>query len=271
MSEYSNVLYEIGGPEDSLCTITMNRPDQRNAINRELAEELLDAFTRVRDEETVKVVLFTGAGKSFCAGGDLSVLPTFDHYRVLDWLARTGLSLVRAITENEKIIVAKVKGHCIAGGLELALACDLIYASERTKFGVTEVAMGILPGWGGTVRLARTLPIFRGREILLSGKNDYTAREFYDMGLLTRVYDPDEFDAKVDEMLALFCSRPQDSLRMGKAVMKESFDGIPLDTAMNIEREAITWLFHSEFVTTLREAALQVQAALKQQEEGTQT
>ena len=71
MSEYSNVLYEIGGPEDSLCTITMNRPDQRNAINRELAEELLDAFTRVRDEETVKVVLFTGAGKSFCAGGDL--------------------------------------------------------------------------------------------------------------------------------------------------------------------------------------------------------
>ncbi|MHB8895312.1 MAG: enoyl-CoA hydratase/isomerase family protein [Candidatus Geothermincolia bacterium] len=267
MSEYTSVLYEIGGPEDSLCTITMNRPDQRNAINREMAEELVDAFTRVRDEKSVKVVLFTGAGKSFCAGGDLSVLPSFDHYTMVDWLSRTGLSLVRAMTENEKIIVAKVKGHCIAGGLEIALACDLIYASERTKFGVTEVAMGILPGWGGTVRLARAMPIFRGREVLLSGRNDYTAREIYEMGLLTRVFGADEFDEKVDEMVALFCSRPADSLRMGKAVMKESFDGLPLDTAMNIEREAIAWLFHSEFVTTLREAALQVHEQLKQQQQ----
>lgn len=266
MSEYETVLYEVGGPEGAVCTITMNRPDQRNAINRAMADELIDAFTRGRDEEGVKVILLTGAGKSFCAGGDLSVLPSFDHYAVLDWLSRTGLTLIRAITESEKVVIAKVKGHCIAGGLEIALACDLIYASERTKFGVTEVAMGILPGWGGTVRLARTLPIFRGREILLSGKNDYTAREIYDMGLLTRVFEADEFDAKVDEMVALFCSRPADSLRMGKAVMKETFDGIPLDTAMALEREAITWLFHSDFVTGLRTAALQAIEAMKQQE-----
>ncbi len=264
MSEYNDVLYEVGGPENALCTISMNRPDQRNAINRELAEELLDAFTRVREEKTVKVVVLTGAGKSFCAGGDLTVLPGFDHYTIMDWLGKTGLGIVRAICECEKVVVAKVKGHCIAGGLELALACDLIYASERTKFGVTEITMGILPGWGGTVRLAKSLPIFRGREILLTGRKDYSANEIYEMGLLTRVYAEEEFDQKVDEMVALLCNNPADSLRMGKAVLNQSFEGIPWDAAMAIARSAIAWLFHSEHVTNLREIALQALEAMKQ-------
>jgi len=263
MPEYRNVLYEIGGPEDRVCTISMNRPDQRNAINREMAEELLDAFTRVRDEDTVKVVVLTGAGKSFCVGGDLSVLPSFDHYTMLDWMGRTGQDIVRAIYENEKVVVAKVKGHCIAGGLELALASDLIYASQRTKFGVTEVTMGILPGWGGTVRLARSLPIFRAREILLTGRKDYTADELYEMGLLTRVYPEEEFDAKVDEMVALIAANPADSLRMGKAVCNYSFQGLPWDAAMAIEREAIAWLFHSEHATNLRKIALEALEAMK--------
>lgn len=263
MPDYNTVLYEIGGPDGAVCTISMNRPEQRNAINRELAEELLDALTRARDERAVKVVVLTGAGKSFCAGGDLSVLPTFDHYTVVDWMGRTGQDIVRAIADNEKVVVAKVKGHCIAGGLELALACDLIYASEKTKFGVTEITMGILPGWGGTVRLARSLPIFRAREILLSGRKDYTAREFYDMGLLTRVYPEDEFDAKVDEMVATLCANPADSLRMGKAVMNHSFQGLPWDAAMAIERQAIAWLFHSEFTTNMRAIALRALEAMQ--------
>jgi len=263
MTDYNSVLYEIGGPDGAVCTISMNRPEQRNAINVEMAEELLDAFTRVRGEKAVKVVVLTGAGKSFCAGGDLSVLPTFDHYTVVDWMGRTGLDIVRAISENEKVVVAKVKGHCIAGGLELALACDLIYASEKTKFGVTEITMGILPGWGGTVRLARSLPIFRGREILLSGRKDYTAREFYDMGLLTRVYPEDEFDAGVDAMVATLAANPADALRMGKAVMNYSFQGLPWDAAMAIERQAIAWLFHSEFTTNMRAIALQALEAMQ--------
>lgn len=265
MPDYQYVLYEIDG---EVARITMNRPDQRNAINIQLAEELLNAFTRVSSEEGVKVVLFSGAGKSFCAGGDLSVLPSFDHYTLLDWMGKTGLAIIRAITESEKIVVAKVKGHCIAGGLELALACDLIYASERTRFGVTEITMGILPGWGGTVRLARCLPIFRGKEILLTGRRDYTSDEFYEMGLLTRVYKEDEFDARVDEMVAVLCANPADSLRMGKAVANKAFNGMPFDDAMMLERLAIAWLFHSEHVTTLRTAALQAFEAMKNQDQG---
>lgn len=265
MPDYQYVLYEVEG---EVARITMNRPDQRNAINRELAEELLDAFTRVNGEPGVKVVLLSGAGKSFCAGGDLSVLPTFDHYSVIDWMGRTGLGIIRAITENDKVVVAKVKGHCIAGGLELALACDLAYVSERTKLGVTEVSMGIIPGWGGTIRLARCLPIQRGKEIVLSGKRDYTAGEFYEMGLLTRVFSEEEFDAKVDEMVAVLCANPADSLRTAKLVMNASFNGLPLDDAAALERMSMSWLFHNEQVTAVREAAIQAfEAAKKEQGE----
>jgi len=263
MTEYECVIYEM---EDAVAKITMNRPDQRNAINRQLADELLDALIRVNAEPGVKVVVLSGAGKSFCAGGDLSVLPTFDHYSVIDWMGRTGLGIIRAITENDKVVVAKIKGHCIAGGLELALACDLAYASERTKLGVTEVSMGIIPGWGGTVRLARCLPIQRGKEIVLTAKRDYTADQVYEMGLLTRVYKEEEFDAKVDEMVTLLCANPADSLRMGKMVMNGSFNGLALDDAAALERMAMSWLFHNEQVTAVREAAIQaVEAAKKEQ------
>ena len=128
--------------------------------------------------------------------------------------------------------------------------------------------MGILPGWGGAVRLARCLPIFRGREILLTGRKDYTAKEIYDMGLLTRVYPVEEFDAKVEEMVEVLCANPADSLRMGKAVLNYSFQGLPWDAAMAIEREAISWLFHSEHTTNLRNMALQAMEAMKKQEQG---
>jgi len=263
MTEYECVLYEV---EDAVAKITMNRPDQRNAINRQLADELLDAFNRVNAEPGVKVVVLSGAGKSFCAGGDLSVLPTFDHYSVIDWMGRTGLGIIRAITENDKVIVAKIKGHCIAGGLELALACDLAYASERTKFGVTEVSMGIIPGWGGTIRLARSLPIQRGKEIVLSGKRDYTADQVYEMGLLTRVFKDEEFDVKVDEMVALLAANPADSMRIAKLVMNSSFNGLSMDDAAALERMSMSWLFHNDQVTAIREAAIQaVEAAKKEQ------
>jgi len=261
---YNTILYETGGPADAVCRIIMNRPEQRNAINREMAEEMLDAFLRAKRDAKVKVILFSGAGKSFCAGGDLSVLPTFNHNSVYDWMAHEGYEIARAIAENDKVVVAKVKGHCIAGGLELVLACDLVYASEKTKFGVTEITMGILPGWGGTARIARSMPIHRAKEILLTGRKDYPAREIYEMGLLTRVYPDDELDAKVDAIVNEMATRSADALRMGKSVLNRSFEGIPWDAAMTIERNAIAWLYHSEYATNLRNFAL---AAIKQNKE----
>jgi enoyl-CoA hydratase/carnithine racemase len=256
MGSYNTVLYEAGGPANGVCRITLNRPEQRNAINCEMAEELLDALLQAKKDPNIRVIVLSGAGKSFCAGGDLSVLPTFNHNSVYDWMAHQGYEIARAIAENDKVVVAKVKGHCLAGGLELALACDLVYAAEKTKFGVTEITMGILPGWSGTARLARSMPIHRAKEILFTGRRDYSAREIYEMGLLTRVYADDELDAKVDAIVNEMAGRSADALRMGKSVLNRSFEGIPWDAAMTIERNAVAWLYHSDYATQLREFAL---------------
>jgi enoyl-CoA hydratase/carnithine racemase len=144
-----------------------------------------------------------------------------------------------------KVIVGKINGHCLAGGLELALCCDLLYARQSAKMGTTEINMGILPGWGGTARIVRSMPLFRAREVIYSGRKDYTAQDMYDMGLLTRVFPDEEFEARFEEAVALIASQKPIALRMAKEVMACSADGAPLETALAVERNGITWLVHS--------------------------
>ena len=240
MSEYTTIIYEIKGP---VCYVTMNRPDKYNAINREMAAELLDAFQKVRDIPDVAVVVLAGAGKAFCTGGDLSVFPSLaEHQAGLNWLAHDGYSIGKAIELCEKVVIAKVTGHCLAGGLELALMSDLIYAKESAKFGTTEINMGVLPGWGGTVRIARAMPIYRAREIIFSGRKDFLASDMYEMGFLTRVFKDEEFEAKFEEIVANISSKKVIALRMGKEVMGRSLECGSLDAALALERNAIQWL-----------------------------
>ncbi|MRR37544.1 enoyl-CoA hydratase/isomerase family protein, partial [bacterium] len=243
MDEYTTILYQIEG---LVCTITLNRPDKYNAINREMASELIDAFRKVRDDEPVAVVVLAGSGKAFCTGGDLSVFPSLaEHMECMNWLAHQGYGLGKAIELCEKVVIAKVTGHCLAGGLELALMCDLIYAKETAKFGTTEINMGILPGWGGTVRIARAMPIYRAREIIYSGRKDFMARDMYDMGFLTRVFRDEEFEAKFDEVVKNISSKKIIALRMAKEVMGRSLECGSLDAALALERNAIQWLTYA--------------------------
>ncbi|MGD0275420.1 MAG: enoyl-CoA hydratase/isomerase family protein [Syntrophales bacterium] len=251
MSVYTTILYEVKG---TVCNITLSRPDKYNAINREMASELLDAFRKVRDEASVAVVVLAGSGKAFCTGGDLSVFPSLaEHIESMNWLAHDGYGIGKAIELCEKVVIAKVTGHCLAGGLELALMCDLIYAKETAKFGTTEINMGILPGWGGTVRIARAMPIYRAREVLYSGRKDFTARDMYEMGFLTRVFKDEEFEQKFSEVVANISSKKVIALRMGKEVMGRSLECGSLDAALALERNAIQWLVYSPDIQAVME------------------
>ncbi len=246
MEEYKTILYEITGENNAVCRITLNRPDKHNAIDRDMAKELLNAFREVRENDQVGVVILSGAGKSFCTGGDLSIFPSLaQHDNSLNWLARDGLDIQNAITGCEKVVIGKIDGHCLAGGLELALACDLLYAKESAKIGTTEINMGILPGWGGTARIVRSMPIFRAREIIYSGRKDYTAREMFDMGLLTRVFPDNEFEEKFEEMVAHISLKKPIALRMAKEVMAKSLECGSMDAALALERNAIQWLIYA--------------------------
>jgi enoyl-CoA hydratase/carnithine racemase len=251
MDSYTTIRYEVNG---AVCRITLDRADKKNAINREMAQELLHAFRRVRDESAVSVVVLTGEGKSFCTGGDLSVFPSLAvHENSLNWLAHDGYDINKAIEQCEKVVVAKVKGYCLAGGLELALMCDLIYACESAKFGTTEINMGILPGWGGTVRIARSMPIFRAREIIYSGRKDYPAREMFEMGFLTRVYPDDSFESDFEAVIANLASKKPIAMRMGKEVMAKSLECGSIDAALALERNAIQWLVYAPDVQAVME------------------
>ncbi len=148
----------------------------------------------------------------------------------------------KAIELCEKVVIAKVHGYCLAGGLELALMCDLVYASDSARFGATEINMGILPGWGGTVRIARAMPLHRAREVIYSGRKDYTARDFYEMGLLTRVFGADRFEEEFAGTVANIAGKKAIALRMGKEVLTRSVEVPGLDAALALERNAIQWL-----------------------------
>ncbi len=260
MSEYSTIRYEISG---TVCTITLNRPEKFNAINREMAGELLDVFTRVRNEDEVAVVVLSGEGKGFCAGGDLTVFPSLvEHTESLNWLAHQGYGISKAIELCEKVVIAKVHGHCLAGGFELALMCDLVYAKESAKFGFTEINMGLLPGWGGTVRIARAMPILRARELIYSGRKNYLAREIYEMGFLTAWFKDEEFEKRFDEVVSNIASKKTIALRMGKEVMGRSLECGSLDAAMALERNAIQWLVYAPDIQVLMDGFRQAPEAL---------
>ncbi|MDI6795678.1 MAG: enoyl-CoA hydratase/isomerase family protein [Desulfatibacillaceae bacterium] len=268
MSDYTTILYEIDQANPAVCRITLNRPDKYNAIDRTMAEELIHSFRRVREEKAVGVVVLAGAGgKAFCTGGDLSVFPSLaDHGNCLDWMAHQGADVGRAMAQCGKVIVGKINGHCLAGGLELALCCDLLYARQSAKMGTTEINMGILPGWGGTARIVRSMPLFRAREVIYSGRKDYTAQEMYDMGLLTRVFPDEEFEACFGEAVALIASKKPIALRMAKEVMACSTDGAPLETALAVERNGITWLVHSPDIQAFLDAYRQTPDRLTEEQ-----
>ncbi len=243
---YRTIDVAISGKGASVCTITLNRPEKFNAINRKKAKELIDAFQWVRDVPTVGVVVLTGAGKAFCTGGDLEIFPSLaQHQNSLNWLAHEGLDVQRAISSCEKVVIGKINGHCVAGGLELALACDLLYATASARMGMTEINMGVLPGWGGTARLPRSMPIFRAREVIFSGKKDYTAQEMYEMGMLTRVFPDELFEEQFQNVVNNIASKKPIALRIGKEVMARSIDGCDIETALAVERNGIQWLTYA--------------------------
>jgi enoyl-CoA hydratase len=155
---------------DQVALLTVNRPQSLNALNAELLDELQGAFHALERDRNVKAVVVTGSGdKAFVAGADIAEMVENDAVQALAF-ARKGQQLVDAIGRMSKPVIAAVNGFALGGGLELALACDFIYASEKAKFGLPEVTLGIMPGFGGTQKLARLIGRNRANEMIFSGR-----------------------------------------------------------------------------------------------------
>lgn len=201
---YSTLLTEL---KNNLLTVTINRPEKLNALNKTVITELAALLNDVYDNNAIHGVIITGVGeKAFVAGADIGEFESLDSSAGAD-LARFGQQEVfDRIEHSPKPIVAAVNGFALGGGCELALACHFIYASDRARFGQPEVNLGLIPGYGGTQRLTQLVGKNMAMELILSGKM-LTAQEAHEAGIVNHVCAPDELLQKTSETLSLICSK----------------------------------------------------------------
>jgi enoyl-CoA hydratase len=194
MLKTEKVLLKI---ENTIATVTMNRPEKLNALDTELWMGLEEAATAIKHEPNVRVVILTGAGRAFCAGLDINALASpeemFTSLAFRD--AFEGVQYFRSVfSMYESLavpVIAAINGPCIGGGMEIALACDIRLASNNTIFSIPEVTYGIISDCGGTQRLPRVVGPGRARELIFTGRK-IDATEAHRIGLVDHIYQPDQ-------------------------------------------------------------------------------
>lgn len=198
-----------------LATVTVNRPDKLNALNNETISELIHAFTTLGEDAGCGAIILTGAGeKAFIAGADIGVLA---EQGVLDGRnnAAHGQHLTEVIEKAPKPVLAAINGYALGGGLEMALACDMRYASDRAVLGLPEVSLGIIPGYGGTQRLPRLVGSGKALEMMLTG-DPIKADEALRVGLVNAVFDAKELLGKVQAVARTIVSRGPTAVALAK-------------------------------------------------------
>lgn len=225
MSEPLVVRDDAGG----ICTLTLNRPDKRNAINRDLFRAFRAHIRDLESDHDTGLVVITGAGGHFCAGHDLKQAP---HPDALGWLRQEMLILER-LTKLRQPVIAKVAGSCYTGGLELALAADFIVCGDSARFADTHGKWGLVPGWGLSQRLPRRIGQARALEMMFTSR-PYSGREAAAMGLANHCVVDADLDAKVTELAALILSNSRHSNAENKRLVYDT-DGMALDTGLSHE------------------------------------
>ena len=217
---YKNLLVEI---EAGIAFMKINRPSVLNALNQETLRELQQAMQEVEGRGDVRAVILTGEGeKAFVAGADVAELKAMTPAEALAF-SRLGHDTLGTIEALTKPVIAAVNGFALGGGLEIALACDFIYASEKAKLGLPEVTLGIFPGFGGTQRLPRLIGTGRAKELIFTGKM-IDAREAYDLGIVNKVFPPDKLIEEVSKTARTMAQNGPVGVSMAKSSVNAGYD-----------------------------------------------
>lgn len=224
----------------AVLVVTLDRPEVHNAIDPEMQRELVEAWTRLRDEDGLHVGLVTGAGeRAFCAGLDLKRMGDFygsvpAERRREVWNREPGIGGLTRNLDPGKPVLAAVNGYCLGAGLELALACDLRYASDRATFGLPEVRWAILPGQGGTQRLPRAVPPNLALEMILTGR-PISAERALQAGLVNAVHASDRLLPAALEIADAIAAQPPRAVRHALEAVRRGLD-LPLPEALRLEQ-----------------------------------
>jgi enoyl-CoA hydratase len=214
----NTVTLVIEGP---IASLQINRPEALNALNSNVLRELAEHAQALAQRGDVQVVILSGAGdKAFVAGADIKEMLAFTPEQAAAF-GRVGAQAFAAISRLPQVVIARVHGFALGGGLELALAADFIIASSKAKFGLPEVTLGLIPGFGGTQRLAERIGVARALEWVTSAER-YGAEEAHAIGLVNRVVAPEELEATVAALAKKIASNGPGATRAAKFVVSES-------------------------------------------------
>lgn len=200
--------------------VTINRPDALNALNKKVLQALKETLIRLQKDDATRVIVLRGSGeKAFVAGADIIEMQSMNRSDATD-LSRLGHAVCLLLEQMNKVTIAAVHGFALGGGTELALACDFILASEKAQFGLPEVTLGVIPGFGGTIRLARAIGTAKAKELVFSGIR-IKAQEAKDLGLIRAVYLQEQFFEMVKEMATKISKNSLHAIITAKKLMNE--------------------------------------------------
>ena len=228
---FENLIYEER--EKTTAFITLNRPAVKNALSMKLSDELVSAIELVRKSRKLKFLVISGAGNNFCVGDDITEMPRWGDANDITRRARYYQNMANQLEELDKITIAAVDGYAVGGGLEITMAVDFVIATERSKWGMPEVDVGITPGWGGTTRLARLIGRRRAKEINLLGAL-HSCKKAVEWNLWNRLVPNDELDNEVERLLEVLKSKNQQGMRQLKFIINRGVE-CDLYTAQGFE------------------------------------
>ncbi|MHC1567797.1 MAG: enoyl-CoA hydratase-related protein [Candidatus Syntropharchaeia archaeon] len=239
--EFENIIYE---KKEGIAKITLNRPKALNALNLDIITEIKEAIEDAKNDDNVKVVIITGAGRAFAAGADIKWMVDKDALEIRDKYIKFGRDVLREIELLEKPVIAMINGIALGGGNELAMACDIRIASEKAIFGQPEVNLGIIPGYGGTQRLPRLVGKGKAKELVLTG-DSIDANEAYRIGLVDKVVPPEELENTVMEMVKKIMSKGPIAIKAALSAINRGME-MDLESGLSYETEMEILCFFTE-------------------------
>lgn len=244
---YEYIKVEKTGEKKNVGLVTLNRPKALNALCDKLMMELNDAIVQFDKDDSVGAVVLTGSEKAFAAGADIKEMvgktypETIKTFFLQSW---------NGVAQARKPVIAAVNGYALGGGCELAMMCDIIYAGEKAKFGQPEIAIGTIPGAGGTQRLTRIVGKSKAMEIVLSG-NQFSAQEAEKSGLVSKVFPPEQLVPEAVKLAEKIASHSQLIVSMAKESVNKAYE-TTLQEGLHFEKR----MFHGTFATADRKEGM---------------